>query len=156
MTLEEEVHRLLCKSSKTLAVAESCTGGLLSARLTRLPGSSGYFLGGAVAYSNQAKQVLLNVASHTIEVHGAVSEETVLEMAKGIRDQLKADIALAVTGIAGPDGGTLAKPVGTVWCALSAKTETRAWLLKLLGRRQENIESACQSLLQALYEHLLK
>ena len=115
----------------TVAVAESCTGGLIAHRLTNVPGSSAYFLGGVVAYANEVKEGVLGVRSETLRRHGAVSQETALEMARGVRRLLGADIALSATGIAGPTGGTPEKPVGLVYVALAAedceRCERRLW-----------------------------
>jgi nicotinamide-nucleotide amidase len=124
ITLEGVVVRLLTTQQRTLALAESCTGGLIAHRLTNVPGASSAFMAGIVTYSNEAKQRLLGVRSETLEAHGAVSAETVREMADGARTRNGVDFALAVTGIAGPGGGTLAKPVGTVFIALSTAKET--------------------------------
>jgi nicotinamide-nucleotide amidase len=117
--LEETVGKLLSASGATLAVAESCTGGLIGHRLTEVPGSSGYYLLGVVAYSNEMKRSLLGVSTETLERHGAVSEETVREMARGVRATAGSTIGLATSGIAGPGGGTEEKPVGTVCIALA-------------------------------------
>jgi nicotinamide-nucleotide amidase len=127
-TLESTVHRLLQARGQTIAVAESCTGGRIAAALTVMPGSSKSFVGGVVAYANEVKIAELDVPAHTIAAHGAVSEETARAMAAGVRSRLKADVGLATTGIAGPDGGSAEKPVGTVWFAYaladgSVKTE---------------------------------
>ena len=119
--LEEAVGRLLAERGLTVAVAESCTGGLIAHRLTNVPGSSRYFLGGVVAYANEVKEGVLGVRSETLRRHGAVSQETALEMARGVRRLLGADIALSATGIAGPAGGTPEKPVGLVYVALAAE-----------------------------------
>ena len=140
-TLDELVHKLLIDKGLTLATAESCTGGTVASRLTAMPGASAYFKGGVVAYSNEVKENMLGVAHSTLEAHGAVSEETVREMAEGARMRLDADLAVATTGIAGPDGGTESKPVGTVWVAVSSRKGTETQLLKLGGnRRQQNID----------------
>ena len=112
------VGRRLREANRTLALAESCTGGLASAMLTEIPGSSAYFLGSVVSYANEAKEELLGVSEETLKAHGAVSAESAAEMANGARKRFDADIALAITGIAGPDGGTPEKPVGTVFFAL--------------------------------------
>lgn len=118
--LEAVVVRQLAASGRTLAVAESCTGGRLADRITDVPGASEVFLGGVVSYSNDLKQTLLGVRSETLAAHGAVSEEVAREMAIGARERLGADFALATTGIAGPTGGSEAKPVGTVFIALAS------------------------------------
>ena len=118
-TMEQVLGKLLTERGMTISTAESCTGGLVSRRLTEVPGSSKYFLEGVVSYSNEAKIRLLNVPRETIETYGAVSSETAEAMAKGMRKISGADIALSVTGIAGPDGGTPEKPVGTVFIGYS-------------------------------------
>ena len=105
----------------TFACAESCTGGLIAKRIVDISGCSEVFLGGAVTYANSAKEKMLGVSPETLAAHGAVSEETAVEMARGIRNSLGADIAVSVTGIAGPGGGTAEKPVGTVFVGLSTK-----------------------------------
>jgi nicotinamide-nucleotide amidase len=117
--LSATVGRLLRQSHQTLSVAESCTGGMISALLTDIPGSSEYFLGGVVPYANAAKEEMLGVSGETLERYGAVSEKAACEMAQGARRRFESDLAAAVTGIAGPDGGTAEKPVGTVWFALA-------------------------------------
>lgn len=117
--LEKDILRLLAERRQTLALAESCTGGRLADRLTNVPGASAAFLGGVVAYSNAAKQKFLGVHAETLAVNGAVSEAVAREMARGARKKFGADFALAVTGIAGPTGGTKEKPVGTVFLALA-------------------------------------
>jgi nicotinamide-nucleotide amidase len=109
----------LLKRGLTIAVAESCTGGLIGNLLTDIPGSSRYFSGGVIAYSNRSKTDLLGVLPGTIETHGAVSPRTAREMALGVKDRFNSHLGLAVTGIAGPDGGTLDKPVGTVFIGLA-------------------------------------
>jgi nicotinamide-nucleotide amidase len=119
--LSSRLGRLLRESGKTLAVAESCTGGLVAKLLTDVPGSSEYFLGGVVSYGNDAKRELLAVRRETLEEHGAVSSQAALEMARGALARFDADFAVAVTGIAGPDGGTPEKPVGTVYFALARR-----------------------------------
>jgi len=117
--IEETVGRLLIESEQTLAVGESCTGGLIGHRVTDVPGSSAYFAGGVIAYSNEAKVSLLGVDPATIEREGAVSEATVMEMARGVRRALGATLGLATSGIAGPGGGSPEKPVGTVCIAVA-------------------------------------
>jgi nicotinamide-nucleotide amidase len=153
--LEEVVGRLLRKETQTLAAAESCTGGLLSHRLTNVPGSSDYFLETAVSYSNDAKVDLLGVSPSLLEKHGAVSFPVACAMARGIRERARADYGLAITGIAGPSGGTTEKPVGLVFVALAWAGGTR--VLKNLfpgGREQVKFQSA-QKALDMLRRHLL-
>lgn len=140
-TLDELVHKTLIERGLTLATAESCTGGNIARLLTAQAGASVYFKGGVVAYSNEVKESVLGVKHSTLEAHGAVSEETVREMVEGVRTRLGADLAIATTGIAGPDGGTAEKPVGTVWIAVADKTHTEAKLLQFgANRRQQNID----------------
>ena len=117
--VEETVVRLLTKRRQTLALAESCTGGYLAHRITNVPGASKVFNGGLVAYGNAAKQKFLGVRAATLTRHGAVSTAVAREMAQGARKKFGADFAIAVTGIAGPNGGTKVKPVGTVFIALT-------------------------------------
>ena len=119
--LEIRLAQLLIKRGKTLAVAESCTGGLLANLLTNTPGSSRYFILGIVAYSNQAKTSLLRVSASLISRYGAVSRQVVQSMAKGVRRVARSDYAIAISGIAGPSGGTQAKPKGTVFICLATK-----------------------------------
>lgn len=121
MKLEEEIGKLLIANNLSLSTAESCTGGGVAALITSVPGSSGYFKGGIVAYDNEVKKNLLGVSPETLSAYGAVSRETVIEMAKGAMNRLKTDCAIATSGIAGPGGGTLEKPVGTVWIAVAYK-----------------------------------
>lgn len=140
-TLDELVHKTLTERGLTLATAESCTGGNIARLLTAQAGASAYFKGGVVAYSNEVKESVLGVKHSTLEAHGAVSEETVREMAEGVRQRLGADLAIATTGIAGPDGGTSEKPVGTVWIAVADARHTEAKLLQFgANRRQQNID----------------
>ena len=140
-TLDELVHKTLIERGLTLATAESCTGGNIARLLTAQAGASAYFKGGVVAYSNEVKESALGVKHSTLETHGAVSEATVREMVEGVRVRLGADLAVATTGIAGPDGGTAEKPVGTVWIAVADATRTEAKLLQFgANRRQQNID----------------
>jgi nicotinamide-nucleotide amidase len=134
--MEAVVGELLKQRGLTIALAESCTGGLLGHRLTNVAGSSAYVKGGIVAYSNEVKERQLGVRAETLRLHGAVSEETAIEMADGVRKLLHADIGLAVTGIAGPDGGTPEKPVGTVCFALTAADASYKRRYQLWGTRE--------------------
>ena len=121
----------------TLGVAESCTGGLLGARLTAIPGSSSVVAGGVIAYSNAVKQDLLGVGADTLERHGAVSEQVAVEMAAGVRHRIGVDIAVSITGVAGPGGGTPDKPVGLVWMAVDVRGEVRTHGSRFIGDRSE-------------------
>jgi nicotinamide-nucleotide amidase len=134
-TMEEVVGRLLRERRLTVALAESCTGGLVAHRLTNVPGSSAYVLGGAVTYANTAKRKVLGVRPETLEAHGAVSEETAGEMASGARASFGASLGLAITGIAGPDGGTPDKPVGTVCFGLASDAGVVTRRYQLWGTR---------------------
>ncbi|HEX4108290.1 MAG TPA: competence/damage-inducible protein A [Solirubrobacteraceae bacterium] len=137
-TIDELVGRELAAGPHTIALAESCTAGLLAGRLTDRPGSSAYVLGGLVVYSNQAKIDLAGVAPELIERHGAVSEEVAAALAEGVRARLRAELGVGVTGVAGPDGGTPEKPVGLVWFGVSAggeRTLTRS--VQLPGNRSD-------------------
>jgi len=133
-----------------LAVAESCTGGLLGARLTAVPGSSRVFLGGVVAYENEVKCGLLGVSADAIVRHGAVSEEVVRQMCAGAARALGAEAAAAITGVAGPDGGTAEKPVGTVWIGVQWQNKVRAFHVVLPGDRDSIRRRAVQAALDAL------
>jgi len=155
LTMEECVGGLLSEKKHTLALAESCTGGLISRRITRIAGSSSYYFGGAVTYANEAKINFLGVNAATLEKHGAVSEETALEMSRGIREKTGATIALSVTGIAGPSGGTPEKPVGTVWMSIAQKGRHEARLFQLHGDRERIIHGASQAALNWLRTTLL-
>ena len=146
-TLEGVVGEMLRQRKLTLSVAESCTGGLIGNLLTNVPGSSGYFLGGVIVYSNQAKEDLIGVSAKTLEAHGAVSDPVAREMAEGVRRELKADLGLAVTGIAGPEGGTEEKPVGTVHIGLAFRNETFSGRYRFWGNREQNkVNSAFMAL----------
>jgi nicotinamide-nucleotide amidase len=147
MTMEGVVGQLLIGRRQTIAVAESCTGGLVLSRLTDIPGASAYVLGGVVAYDNHVKQSVLDVRPETLERHGAVSRETVVEMAEGVRKRLGADVGLATSGILGPDGGTDEKPVGTVWIAYSTIADLAALKLRLGKDRGINKERAVTAVL---------
>jgi nicotinamide-nucleotide amidase len=142
VTMEVIVGNLLKQKNKTLATAESCTGGNIAHLITTVPGSSVYFKGSVVAYANEIKKNILGVQNRTLKTAGAVSEATVIEMLKGVLHQLKTDYAVAVSGIMGPDGGTLEKPTGTVWIAVGNKKKIETKLLQLRFDRERNIEVA--------------
>lgn len=155
--IEEAVHNKLIALSKTVAVAESCTGGSLMARLVSQPGASAYMLGGIVCYSDQSKIDLLGVDQALLEKKGAVSEEVAKSMVLFIKQKFKSDYALAVTGIAGPSGGTLEKPVGTVWCAIATPSVVKTWALAAWSSsRNLIIERSVNALLAELYLYLNK
>ena len=141
-TLEAVLGKILTQQNKTISTAESCTGGLISSKIVSIPGSSAYFKGSLVAYSNEAKIDLLGVKALTLKAHGAVSEETVIEMAKGAIKAFQTDVAVSVSGIAGPDGGSVEKPVGTIWVCAGNKNTQLTYLVKSGKDREKNIEIA--------------
>jgi len=149
-TLEEVVGELLVARKAKVAVAESCTGGLLGGRITRTPGSSAYFEGGVLCYSNAAKVALCGVAEETLAGHGAVSEPTARELAQGIRARFGVDYGLGVTGIAGPDGGTPEKPVGTVHVAAAGPEGVLHRRLQIFGNRAQVRERSVTAALDLL------
>lgn len=153
-TLETRIGELLRRQGRKIALAESCTGGLVSDRITDVAGSSDYFLGSVVAYAYQAKVDLLGVSWDTLNSHGAVSQEVVIAMAEGARSALKADFAAAVSGIAGPGGGTCAKPVGLVWIGLVAPDGKWAREFRCSGTRVENKTAFADEVLQMILEYL--
>lgn len=131
-----QIHKSLLKAGKTIAVAESCTGGLLSQLLTSNAGSSDYFVFGAVTYSNRSKETVLGIPRGTIEKKGAVSKEVALKMARAVRLLAKTDFGIGITGIAGPSGGTPVKPVGTVFIAVDAQKKLICKKFIFKGNRQ--------------------
>jgi len=155
-TMEEIIGKMLSESGKTLAVAESCTGGLVGMRLTNVPGSSRYFLEGVVAYSDDAKKHGLSVSEETLGKYGAVSAETAEAMAAGMRSKASSDYSVSVTGVAGPDGGTEEKPVGTVFIGFADKTEAKSIRLTLPGDRYLVRWRSSQAALDYLRRQLLK
>ncbi|MBU1355940.1 MAG: competence/damage-inducible protein A [Candidatus Edwardsbacteria bacterium] len=155
-TMEDVVGRLLKEKKLTLTTAESCSGGLIADRITNISGSSDYYLGSVVAYSNVLKEKMLGVKSQTLRLHGAVSKETAIEMANGVRGRLGSDLGLAITGIAGPGGGTDKKPVGLVFMALAGPKGTMAEEKRFLDQRRHIKESAAQAALNMLRLYLLK
>lgn len=154
MELEQEIGELLKAKKLSLSTAESCTGGGIAAFITSVPGSSDYFNGGIVAYSNEVKMSLLHVSADTLESYGAVSRETVTEMAKGAMKTLKTDCAVATSGIAGPGGGTPEKPVGTVWIAAAYKDEIVTMKQEGDDGRAGNVQKAIRNALLLLCERL--
>ena len=154
MKPEEEIGILLKTKKLSLSTAESCTGGGSAALITSVPGSSEYFNGGIVAYSNEVKMSLLHVSADTLEKHGAVSRETVTEMAKGAMKTLKTDCAVATSGIAGPGGGTPGKPVGTIWIAAAYKSEIVTMKQEGDCGRAGNVQKAIQNALLLLLDKL--
>lgn len=151
--LEQEVAELLLSLKMTIAVAESCTGGLICHRLTNVSGSSDYLESGVVAYSNPSKAKLLGVSGEVISKHGAVSEACVQAMATGIKKLAGTDLGLSVSGIAGPTGGTLEKPVGTVYIALASNNDVQCWKYLFEGRRGEIKQKASEEALMRIREY---
>jgi nicotinamide-nucleotide amidase len=137
---EAVIGRLLKERNHTLSTAESCTGGYLAHLITTVPGSSAYFIGSVISYSNEVKVKQLGVSAETIREHGAVSEKTVREMAAGALELFKTDLAVATSGIAGPEGGTPEKPVGTIWLAVGNKNGLQTQKLQLGKDRLRNIQ----------------
>ncbi len=154
--LEVRVGELLSQRGLWLATAESCTGGLVGHLITNVSGSSNYYRGGVISYANEAKVSLLGVSPSMLEQYGAVSEQTVLEMARGVRKALQADLGIATSGIAGPTGGTPEKPVGTVWIGLSTTygelVDHHVWK----GDRLAVKEQSARRALELVLEYLLK
>jgi len=155
VTLEETVGRLLHNNKLTLSTAESCTGGRIASLITSVPGSSNWFRGSVVAYDNSVKTDLLGVNPETIRRHGAVSEETVREMAEGMLRLVKTDYAIAVTGIAGPDGGTPEKPVGTVWIAIASSGGVVTDKHRFADDRMINISRSSYTALNMLRKQII-
>jgi nicotinamide-nucleotide amidase len=155
-SLEVLVGEILSSRGLRLAVAESCTGGLISHLLTNVAGSSRYYIGSVTAYANEAKVRLLGVSWQTLEKYGAVSSETVIEMARGVRVTLAADIGISVSGIAGPGGGTPEKPVGTVWIGLSTPLLEYSRHYLWSGDRLAVKEQSAQAALTLLVDYLQK
>ena len=152
--LEITIGEILTAKNLTLALAESCTGGLVGHRLTEVPGSSTYFRGGIVAYAYGAKERLLGVKHDTLYRHGAVSAKTALEMARGARHALGTDLGLSITGIAGPSGGTPDKPVGLTYIALSSRDDERCERHVWRGDRSENKVLSAEAALDLLHRYL--
>lgn len=154
--MQQVLLNLLKERGKTIATAESCTGGYIAHLITSIPGSSSVFLGSVVSYANSAKEALLAVDAHTLQAVGAVSEETVRQMALGALQQFGCDYAVATSGIMGPDGGTAEKPVGTVWVAAGSKAQIRTRLFKFRYGRKQNIELAATNALNFLRQLVIE
>ncbi len=153
-TLEIEIGELLRMRKWHMATAESCTGGLIGHRLTNVAGSSDYYLGGIIAYANEVKMNQLGVRPTTLERFGAVSQETVLEMARGVRQRLGAEVGISVSGIAGPSGGSPDKPIGLTWIGLSGLDYEQAWRYIWKGDRLQVKEQTAKQALILLKEYL--
>ena len=154
ITLEESLRDILTQRKLKLACAESCTGGLLAHRITNISGASEFFCGGVVPYSYEAKVSVLGVSWDTLNKAGAVSEETVREMARGTRKLFAADIAVSISGIAGPSGGTPDKPVGTTWIGLCAQEGEWARHFVWPGDRRQNKHDSSEAALQLVIDFL--
>ena len=152
VALAERLQGICLGRGVTVALAESCTGGLVAASLTEVPGSSGYFRGGVVAYANEAKEELLGVPHVALEAHGAVSAQVAKAMAEGARARFDAVLAASVTGVAGPDGGTPAKPVGLVYLGLASDGPTEVRRLHLDGDRATIRDAAARAALEWLVD----
>lgn len=155
-SLEELIGDLLRKKGWTLSIAESCTGGLICDRITDVPGSSDYFMGGMVTYSNESKAKHLGVPMADIRKYGAVSSPVAKKMAQGIRKAFGTTFGLSTTGIAGPTGGSKEKPVGLVFIGLSYGRKTRVIRLNLKGNRRNIKEKSTQKALRLVYETLIR
>ena len=153
-TIEKVVGRLLKEQGKTLSTAESCTGGMIAHKLTSVSGSSSYFLGSVVSYANEVKVESLGVSEENLKSHGAVSEQVVSQMAEGVRQRLHTDYAIATSGIAGPEGGTGEKPVGTVWIAIATPKETISKKYLFGHNRARNISVSADTALNMLRKQL--
>lgn len=154
-SLENEIHQICISKGITIGTAESCTGGTVASKIVSIPGSSVYFMGGIVSYSNRLKSKILNVDESIILEHGAVSEATVRAMVMGAIDALEVDVAVSISGIAGPDGGTEAKPVGTIWICAGNKGNQTTYMLKAGKDRVKNIEIASIYALNILRKFIL-
>jgi len=151
---EMKIGTLIKDRGLSLATAESCTGGLVADRITNVAGSSDYFLGGVVAYSNEVKMSLLGIPARLLEEHGAVSEPVVRAMAEGVRKIMGADMAVSISGIAGPGGGSKDKPVGTTWIGLSAPEGSWSRHFCWDGGRVENKISSAEAALKFVLDYL--
>ena len=154
-SMEVEIGRLLMQRGLKLGLAESCTGGLVGHLITNVPGSSEYFMGGVISYAYEAKVSILGVSWNTLKNYGAVSHETVLEMARGAKKIFNVDVAVSISGIAGPGGGSEDKPVGTTWVGLVATDGEWTREFHFDGDREENKASSADAALQMLLDYLL-
>ncbi len=150
ITLQEAVGKMLKQRGQTLSTAESCTGGYVAHLITSVPGSSGYFMGSVVSYANAVKQHVLGVSAATLQKFGAVSEETVIQMAEGVKDVMKSDYAVSISGIMGPDGGSETKPVGTVWIGVASPGKTIAKRFHFRFDRMRNVDLTATNALNLL------
>lgn len=155
-SLEQRLHEVLTQQGLSISTAESCTGGLVSHRITTVPGSSAYFLGGVVAYSNEVKMSLLGVSAEVLGRVGAVSDECALAMARGARQSIGSDVAVSTTGIAGPGGATETKPVGLVYTACSTPWGDVCQEHHFLGDRLKTIDASADAALNLALEQLAK
>lgn len=152
---EKRIQELLIQQGWTLATAESCTGGLIGHLLTTVPGSSAYYLGGVISYSNEIKTRILQVPKEVLDRDGAVSEKTVLSMVRGVSSLFQSDCALAVSGIAGPEGGSKEKPVGLVYIGVKILQEIRSVRYEFSGTREEIKHQSALGALELLLETCL-
>ncbi len=152
--LEYRIYAAMTAQKLTFAAAESCTGGLILHRLTNVPGSSDYVMGGIVVYSNEAKMKFVNVQAESLKQYGAVSEQVAREMARGARAAFGVDVAVSVTGIAGPGGATETKPVGLTYIGLSAPHADQVVRYIFTGDREANKQAASEAALQLVYDYL--
>jgi len=155
MELEKRIGNLLREKGYTLSIAESCTGGLICDRITNVSGSSGYFMGGMVTYSNESKAEHLGIPSAIIKRHGAVSPQVARRMAQGVRKAFQTNFGLSTTGVAGPTGGTKRSPIGRVFIGISDGRRTCVKKLDLKGSRREIKKKATEKALQFFYERLI-
>ena len=152
--LTKQIGAILKKKKKTLSLAESCTGGLVSSMFTDIPGSSVFFLGSIVSYSNKVKEVQLGVPNKMIEKYGAVSRNVAGSMAKGVREAIKSNISASVTGVAGPNGGTKQKPVGLAYIGFNDGTVLRTKKVHYKGSRAEIKEKFAEAVLQLILKNI--
>ncbi|MCD7935376.1 MAG: CinA family protein [Tannerellaceae bacterium] len=154
MPLEQQLGEVLKQKKWTMGTAESCTGGRIAGRMTALPGASAYYVGSVVSYSNEVKKHLLGVSQKDLDEQGAVSQPVIEQMVQGAMQLLGCDCAVATSGIAGPDGGTPEKPVGTVWIAAATRTQLLSNCYHFTGNREENMACAATTALRMLLKLL--